>query len=76
MLTGNKKLRLNTNNPDFYALFLLLISNVSDYDNWRNVMVLIKNNLEKREYDLFNRTRIKNLEKPKNIIIAKRFQNE
>lgn len=42
MLTGNKKLRLNTNNPDFYALFLLLISNVSDYDNWRNVMVLIK----------------------------------
>ena len=40
MLTGNKKLRLNTNNPDFYALFLLLISNVSDYDNWMNVMVL------------------------------------
>ena len=54
MLTGNKKLRLNTNNPDFYALFLLLISNVSDYDNWRNVMVLIKNNLEPIDYEKYN----------------------
>jgi hypothetical protein len=54
MLTGNKKLRLNTNNPDFYALFLLLISNVSDYDNWRNVMVLIKHQLEPIDYEKYN----------------------
>ena len=54
MLNGNKKLRINTNNPDFYALFLLLISNVSDYDNWRNVMVLIKHQLEPTDYEKYN----------------------
>lgn len=54
MLNGNKKLRINTNNPDFYALFLLLISNVSDYDNWRNVMVLIKHKLEPIDYEKYN----------------------
>ncbi len=54
MLTKNKKLRLNTNNPDFYALFLLLISNVSDYDNWKNVMILIKHQLEPTDYEKYN----------------------
>ena len=44
MLQKNKRLKLNSRqNPNFYALMLLLVSNVEDYDNWSNVMILIKN---------------------------------
>ena len=43
MLQNGKKLKLNSHqNPNFYALMLLTISNVKDYDNWNNVMSLIK----------------------------------
>ena len=43
MLQNGKRLKLNSQqNPNFYALMLLLVSNVEDYDNWSNVMILIK----------------------------------
>ena len=51
MLENGKILKLNSHqNPNFYALMLLLISNVEDYDNWGNIMSLIKKQTSLTDY--------------------------
>ena len=59
MLQDGKKLKLNSHqNPNFYALMLLTISNVKDYDNWNNVKSLIK---KQTKLDDFKSKEIKEL---------------
>ena len=54
MLLNNKKLKLNSNqNPEFYALLVLLISDYEIADNWNDVMMYIKKYLN--IYDFANK---------------------